>query len=82
MASKRPKQSLDRISEMDEISKSQNMPISQFIETEYFGAQIPRSVVLRLKRLALDRKSSRVEPWKIKDMAALALTEWLERNEK
>lgn len=80
---KRPKSSLDRISEIDEISNLDNtIPISQFVEYEYFGAQIPRSVVLRLKRLALDRKSSRVEPWKIKDMAALALTEWLERNEK
>ena len=57
-------------------------PIPEFVEYEYFGAQIPRSVVLRLKRLALDRKSLRVEPWKIKEMAALALKEFLDRNEK
>ena len=56
-------------------------PKPEIVEYEYFGAQIPRSVVLRLKRLALDRKSLRVEPWKIKNMAALALTEWLDRNE-
>ena len=78
---KRPKSDLARIAEIDEISQNEKVQTSQFVEFEYFGAQIPRSVILRLKRLALDRKSARIEPWKIKDLATLALTEWLDRNE-
>ncbi len=79
----RTKSSLDRISELDLESKPTNLKISSnIVEYEYFGAQIPREVVLRLKHVALNRKAKRVEPWKMKELVEAALIEWLERNEK